>query len=42
MNCYRTSIMEHIGIDAFIRMCKNYGLSFETAYFLRFGRMPRI
>lgn len=34
------SIAQRIGWDAFIRNCKNVGVSFDTAYFLRFGRFP--
>lgn len=37
----RKSMMDAIGRDAFVRNLRNLGVSFESAYFLCFGRFPR-
>jgi hypothetical protein len=37
---HHLSIMQRIGMWAFVRHCRNQGVSFETCYFLCFGRMP--
>lgn len=36
-----TSFMQRMGMWAFVRYCRNQGVSFETCYFLCFGRMPQ-
>jgi hypothetical protein len=33
--------IKSIGLSAYVRWLRNAGVSFESAYFLCFGKMPR-
>jgi hypothetical protein len=34
------TMLQKIGMWAFVRYCRNNGVSMETCYFLCFGKMP--